>query len=144
MTSFATLQVGNFESDSVTVDKLMRFFKFNLVFCSIAKFESVIERCFCFGLEDIVAVICCVDEYFYVIIANFDDTTTNGDKFELIVGVVFFAAYRYNTRYRDSHERFVVRKNSNVAIRRRDDYFVGRLTDCRAFQRDKFEIHIVL
>ena len=51
------MQVCDFESDGVTVDKLRRFFEFDLVFCFIAQLHSAVEGGLRFGFEDIFAVL---------------------------------------------------------------------------------------
>ena len=118
------MEISNLESDRMTVDKLMGFFKFDLVGCFIAHLDGALERSATLCFDDIFAVLSFIDEDADPVSTNFNHTTTDGKVFHLVIGVLFLATHRDNTRYCDGHERFVMRKDSNLTTTSWQDYLV--------------------
>ena len=123
MTS-ATVEVGDLESHRMTVDKLVSFLELDLVGRFVAHLDGALKRGATLSLDDIFTMLSFVNKYADTISANFNHTTTDGKVFHLVIGVLFLATHRDNTRYCDGHERFVMRKDRNLTTTSWQDYLV--------------------
>lgn len=109
-------KVGNLKTNSVTIDQLMSFFKFNLIFSSVAHFHSTIQCCFAFSLYNIVAMVGFIHQNPHLLLRNLSHTARDCKVFELFVCIGFFVAdgnYPWNN---NGYKWFVAWKNSNLAI----------------------------
>lgn len=98
------MEIGNFESYRMAIDKLMCLLKLDLIRSVITHLDRPFERRLALSCDDIVTVRCLIDEYPHAVATDLDDTAANRKELHLIISVVFLASHRYHPWHGHSDE----------------------------------------